>query len=116
MEPATFRDLYDRYLNRKDKALLKVAVDQFVWPGIPAVDQLESNDLFAAAMARIRYITAKREAFRMQMMLPRWGNTGRIGIIEAERIRSSNSHKNTWLQDWGNKRSSGDRSIQKDQV
>ncbi len=53
-EPTTFDDTYDRYLwiERRD---LYAAVNGFVLPAYPARDQLAGNQLFACALARIKY-------------------------------------------------------------
>jgi len=62
MEPATFDDIFYRYLNRTDKKELKHIVDMFLIPEHPSYTitrpfyQLITNLPFAVLMARIRYL------------------------------------------------------------
>lgn len=55
IEPATFHDVYGRYLKRKPTLLARV--NELLDPGYWApVGQLENNDRLGCAIARIRYL------------------------------------------------------------
>lgn len=98
MEQATFRDLYDRYLGAHP--VLKGKVDSLLWavgssPGAGSGSdpwlQIETNDVFAAAMCRIRYwdSAAKlsfdpRDVFESSRCWSQFYNTRRDPRLEAE--------------------------------
>lgn len=90
MEQATFRDLYDRYL--AGRPVLKGIVDS-LWlndGGDPWL-QIETNDVFAAAMCRIRYWDSRakidfdpRDVFEMSRCWSEFYNTRRDPVLEDE--------------------------------
>lgn len=53
IEPATFHDVYDRYLPAR--ARFKVAVYDLRVPALTPLEQLAGNPFFACAIARIKY-------------------------------------------------------------
>lgn len=55
MEIATFDWLYETYLQHRSRKRLKEVIDSFSRRGRPTVDELITNHLLAAGMARIRY-------------------------------------------------------------
>jgi hypothetical protein len=55
MEPPTFKWLLEEFLAGKRHVHLKQAVLSLAGSSDPSPDQLTTNDLFAAAMARVRY-------------------------------------------------------------
>lgn len=57
IEPATFHDVYGRYLKRKPTLLARV--NSLLTAHMPPVDQLYENDRLGCAIARIRYLYSK---------------------------------------------------------
>ncbi|KKN90071.1 hypothetical protein LCGC14_0231840 [marine sediment metagenome] len=55
IEPATFEDIFDRYLSRPDKSALRGAVRALLIPAFEPGEQLDTNQHLACAIARIRY-------------------------------------------------------------
>jgi hypothetical protein len=55
MEPPTFHDILDRFLAGHSQATLKAAVLTMATTSPPSFDELVTNHLFAAAMARAKY-------------------------------------------------------------
>ena len=53
IEPATFHDVYGRYLKTRQSLLARV--NSLLTPLMPPVDQLWNNDQLGCAIARIRY-------------------------------------------------------------
>lgn len=53
IEPATFHDIYDRYLPMRHG--LFIAVQDLRIPAFTTLEQLTSNPVFACAIARIKY-------------------------------------------------------------
>lgn len=53
IEPATFADVYHRYLGAR--AELRRLVDDLVVPGVPLLEQLADNMRLGCAIARIKY-------------------------------------------------------------
>ncbi len=58
IEPATFADIYKRYL-RSRPGLLE-AVRAFMLPGLRPLEQLAGNQHFACAIARVKYWMSPR--------------------------------------------------------
>lgn len=90
MEQATFRDLYDRFLGAHP--VLKGKIDA-LWPndGSDPWPQIETNDVFAAAMCRIRYWASPaklsfdpRDVFESSRCWSQFYNTRRDLKLEAE--------------------------------
>lgn len=55
IEPATFGDIYGRYLLKPARADLKNAIDALLVPAFGPLEQLDGNPYFACAVARTRY-------------------------------------------------------------
>ena len=53
IEPATFTDIYDRYL--LSRPVLLKAVNAFLMPAMTPMEQLDGNQYFACAIARIKF-------------------------------------------------------------
>ena len=53
IEPATFYDIYDRYLPKRP--LLLRAVNGFLMPAKLPIEQLDGNQYFACAVARMKF-------------------------------------------------------------
>ena len=54
MEPATHRDCWENYLRYRPE--LAARIDRLALPGMGRLDQLCGNHLYAAAMARVKYL------------------------------------------------------------
>ena len=54
IEPATFRDVFERYVPENETHLLP-GLHKLLMPGLVPIDQLAGNTMFACAIARVRY-------------------------------------------------------------
>ncbi len=90
MELVTFRDVYDRYLGARP--VLRGKVDA-LWPndGTDPWPQVETNDIFACACARIRCFMSPakinfdpRDVFEMSRWWSANYNTHRDPVMEAQ--------------------------------
>ena len=83
MEPATFRDLWDRYLADPGRAELRERVTRLLAPSPEPVQQLVSNLRFATAMCRIRYLERpfrlplQADSAKLAAVWKHWYNTPR---------------------------------------
>ena len=55
IEPATFEDIYYRYLQRSGKELLQVAISELQVKAFGPLEQLGGNRFFACGIARIKF-------------------------------------------------------------
>lgn len=72
IEPATFDDIFFRYLARPDKAALRTSVRALLIPAFDPAEQLDTNQHLACAIARIRY-------WMVPARLPRPGDVDGLG-------------------------------------
>ena len=55
IEPATFHDIYDRYVGMRLSAQLCLAINDLRLPALTPREQLPGNPFFACAIARMKY-------------------------------------------------------------
>ena len=98
MEPATHDDIWARYLSANGRALVVNGLRSLLPSGVdPAARLLESNDIYACAMARIQY--ARSTPFPIPKTLEeqawywdRWYNRNPEKGTPEEYVRSYRAH------------------------